>query len=59
MIENFVAAEYIGKFLSNTISQHEKRLLKFWVYASEENRLKFVELTDIDILLKKARKYLG
>lgn len=59
MGQNSKASELISKFLLNQITDSEKMQLKEWVNASEENKAKFIELTDIDKLLSKAYHFFG
>lgn len=59
MSKDLLAAELISKFLLNKLTTNEKVQLKEWVHASEENRSKFIELTNLNYLIDKARQFLS
>jgi ribosome biogenesis protein Tsr3 len=51
------ASELISKFLLGQLSETEKDELKKWANASQENRARFLELTDVDKLMSFAHLY--
>lgn len=57
MSKNVAASELISKFLLGQLTDTEKNQLKKWVNHSEENRSKFLEITDENNLMKFVRTY--